>query len=139
MTKTTDIAWAAGFFDGEGSIQICRNQPNRDDGGHFYLRIEVGQVRRLPLDAFVKLFGGTIRTRARKNGLADVHIWLLSGAKAAAALEQMSPYLKLKKRHAQLALTFQVRRPGRGRILYQQAWVKDQRDYIAMKELNSYV
>lgn len=54
MSSAEDIAWAAGFFDGEGCITIGREARHT-------VRIKVKQVEREPLDRFHRIVGaGTV-------------------------------------------------------------------------------
>lgn len=43
-----ELAWAAGFFDGEGCIRLARGYPN----------LHLGQTDRRPLDRFRAAVGG---------------------------------------------------------------------------------
>lgn len=55
MTDTHELAWAAGFFDGEGCA-MCRNRSK--EGRKRSLKIEIQQMRREPLDRFKEATGG---------------------------------------------------------------------------------
>lgn len=54
---TCDIAWAAGFFDGEGCIRNTHwtNKVNRNT--RYGLQITITQKHREPLDRFQRIFG----------------------------------------------------------------------------------
>lgn len=57
----TELAWAAGFFDGEGTI--WRQAPKRSGeasprGGRGYLRLSIQQTDRQVLDRFHAAVGG---------------------------------------------------------------------------------
>ena len=47
----TELAWAAGFFDGEGSMSLIKQ------GGHRYPRLHLEQVDREVLDRFNNAIG----------------------------------------------------------------------------------
>lgn len=70
-----DIAWAAGIFEGEGSIS-----------GSIGLGVHVVQKDRWLLDRFARLFGGSVSRRASENPRSgqplEVHHWRLSGVRA---------------------------------------------------------
>lgn len=53
MTPETELAWAAGFFDGEGYTGF------RTPGGRSYraIRMSIGQMHREPLDRFHRAVG----------------------------------------------------------------------------------
>jgi len=52
MTSREEIAWAAGFFEGEGTIMLVRNKCAGS--------VAVGQKFRGPLDRLQSLFGGSV-------------------------------------------------------------------------------
>lgn len=57
MTRQTDLAWAAGFLDGEGCIWAkAHNNPTRGKRDR-QLKISAAQVDREVLDRLVSIFG----------------------------------------------------------------------------------
>jgi len=89
----TDIAWAAGFFDGEGCITTPGNS----------VTISVSQKVREPLDKFISIFKiGEVRLYHHKYRGADYGIYTihLSGENALGILQLMLPYLTVKKEKA---------------------------------------
>jgi hypothetical protein len=101
------IAWAAGFFDGEGYIGIHK--------GDHVLSLSVTQVTPEPLERFVLLFGGHVYRypRLTKGGRSQWG-WFQQGRKAAATLQLMLPYLCNKRREAELGLEFHMSKPRNG-------------------------
>lgn len=96
------VAWAAGFLDGEGSIQLRRVRPGPTPDTGFDVRITAGQKHRLPLQALLDLFGGSIHRR--RDGM---FIWDLSGSpRVARALEELVPHLVGKREEAQAVLDY---------------------------------
>ena len=70
--STLEIAWAAGFLEGEGSFS-CHHSP----------RVEAAQVQREPLERLLKLFGGNIRKRkARFKNQSDNWYWILNARRS---------------------------------------------------------
>jgi len=100
-------AWAAGFFDGEGCINIAKPINKRPHATYitYALQAIVAQRDRRPLDELVHLFGGKVTT-VKIHGST---YWYLRrhGRKAVEMLEQILPFLVLKKEQAELALKFQ--------------------------------
>lgn len=83
--QETEIAYAAGFFDGEGNITIQ----------HGYPRVTISQVDRRPLEMFQAQFGGNIvRQRNSYN-----HSWnlVINGVKARQFLIAIRPYCTVKR------------------------------------------
>lgn len=63
--STINVAWAAGFMEGEGSF-YCNNGAGI---------VTAAQVQREPLDRLQVLFGGIIRQRQTK-GFSEKPIWV---------------------------------------------------------------
>ena len=94
---STCLAWAAGFFDGEGGTYIQHNARKRK-----YLKIIVGQKHREPLDRIRRIFQcGNITQRA--NG---IYVWqVCTGDDVHHVLEMMWPYLtEIKRLQANIAI-----------------------------------
>jgi hypothetical protein len=108
------LAWAAGFFDGEGyvTIQDRNSTLNGKRYRGFYLRVGLKHVAPEPVYVLQKLFGGTIRIERRqhnKDGCnrKDIHVWQTSCNAAKEALVQMMPYFVNKNNVAELGIDFQ--------------------------------
>lgn len=54
MSIETELAWAAGFFDGEGTTSILKAQRDR----YSYIRMQVTQKHRDTLERFQSAVGG---------------------------------------------------------------------------------
>ena len=99
----TDLAWAAGFVDGEGSIAtpVRTRVRNRRD---YSLALYVGQVDPRPLLRLRSYFGGEVRPRTSWGTGRPIFMWRISGTKAETALRALLPYLMVKAEQARLAL-----------------------------------
>jgi hypothetical protein len=100
-----DLAYAAGFFDGEGHIRI---QKHSSRCATFMLQVIVTQSTEQPLDWFVASFGGTCKKRlVPYKGTRKVRWdWQASSAVADNFLRLVYPYLRNKKDEADIALEF---------------------------------
>lgn len=90
----TELAWAAGFFEGEGSVYITMPHPRKCTKP--YLRLNVTQLRdRLPLDRFVAAvgFGRVAGPHLGPSGERNRYAIDYSGPRAHAAMELLRPYL----------------------------------------------
>lgn len=87
-----DIAWAAGFIEGEGTLD-SRARPV----GTLGTRLSVGQVNREPLQRLQEIFGGSIREQAQGR-YRPIHIWSVSGARARGAVLTIWRFLSEKRR-----------------------------------------
>ena len=101
-----DLAYIAGFFDGEGSVVITQGERKR-----LVLSVVVVQTDVLILHWVRSILGreGAIHSRSREGSLGSKPIYALqwSAASAARVLETLLPYLKVKKAKAEIALDFQ--------------------------------
>ena len=102
------IAWAAGFFDGEGCIsaKTAYLKSRKSRGRILIANLSVSVVQREiePLLEFQKMLGGVLRLNRNKTGFP---IWVLEfyGEKAMLMLEVIQPHLIVKWAQADLALT----------------------------------
>lgn len=96
--KNTDIAWAAGFVDGEAYIGFNGRS----------VSLIIGQRDRNPLDRFVRIFGiGIVRCYQvkYKGGHKANHILGYHGDNALFILRLLLPFLTVKQPLALLATT----------------------------------
>jgi hypothetical protein len=96
--KKTDLAWAAGFFDGEGCVRF------RDNKFEF---ISFTQKNVEPLTRLKKLFGlGNIYTcHSKYKGKSyPMQKYIISGRDAVLILSLLFPYLTVKRDEATKAI-----------------------------------
>lgn len=86
-----ELAWAAGFFDGEGTSYAhrCKRANGRVS---FYPSMCVSQKDRRPLDRFAAILGGNVRGEQSR-----LFRWHVTGSKAVAAMERLYPLLTAPK------------------------------------------
>lgn len=92
------IPWRAGVIDGEGSLNV---------NGKFGQHHSITQKYTPLLTLFKRLYGGSVRFRKGKKG-NDTYIWEVS-REAYRLLREIAPYLKGKKKQAELILNM---KPG---------------------------
>lgn len=100
MNKLT-LSYLAGFFDGEGSINITTRNRKHYAIEHT-LTIAIGQKDGKTLDWIKDMVGGNISLVKRDKS----YFWYCSNRKAYEVLKTLIPYLKYKKPQAVLALRF---------------------------------
>ena len=114
--KRTDLAWAAGFIDGDGCITITKN------GNAHTLRVQVDSTTRKPLEKLVSDLGGKINgpymSRSKHKDSYNrrpISTWVLNGVAAKEILGKLLPYLVNKKSQAAIGISLQTwGRTGRG-------------------------
>lgn len=97
-----DLAWAAGFYEGEGTCGC-----NARSGA---LKVSVPQHNLEPLLKLKALFGGAIHTPV--SGRPSV--WQIYGPRAYYMMEEIYPYLSAKRR-GQVDEAYRRRWPSGGR------------------------
>lgn len=103
------LAYCAGLFDGEGCIHIARIHTKKRNLT-YQLICKVSMCSLPVLVMLKKCFGGSIRHESKDemhNKYGLVCSWAIFGKNAVAFLNQIKPYLWIKKPQAELAIEFQ--------------------------------
>lgn len=107
MNQETTLAYLAGFFDGEGCVYIIRAR--RGQRVRFGLEVSFTNAAIEPLELAQSLFGGQIsESKDGRSGSKVTHRLRIRSNQASAALTQMLPFLRVKKRRAELGIEFQT-------------------------------
>jgi len=101
----TELAYLAGFFDGEGCISIIHN--SKTDA--LTLTVSISQVNPHPLFLVQRLLGGSLHRERDNRGFRTRVSWQTSSRMALAALEKMRPFLIVKADEADIAMAYQRR------------------------------
>jgi hypothetical protein len=109
------LSYVAGFFDGEGSINILKVIRKRQKAPEYTLMVAIGQKDGKTLDWLSDNFGGNVYLVKRDGSF----YWAISNRKAEKLLRQLLPYLQYKKPQAELALTIYDEMPKRTRFMTQ--------------------
>lgn len=92
-----EIAYLAGFFDGEGCISVVRGGPT--------IAVAVVQVDRRPLDALAEHYGGRVAPHGKpKPGHRQAYRWQIYSANARVFLRDILPFLVVKRESAEMVL-----------------------------------
>lgn len=119
MGKSTkyDLAYFAGFIDGEGYIGI--NKQGRRNA--YRLELRVGSTNLWILQLMKMRFGGWVYltnnnwTKSKYPNAKDFWVWVIYSRQANELLKELLPYLKLKKAEAEIAIDYQANRPKSGK------------------------
>lgn len=142
---TLQIAWAAGFLDGEGTITIKRYHSYKGQSLRYQAYISCGQVDKpenaKAIELLKFLFGGSV-SRYTQTTKKDVWLntvsWAVVSNDAFKCAEIITPYLKIKHRQAKLLMKFHkdmTREKGRKRLTERELKKRD--DYWwAMRQFN---
>lgn len=133
--KETDLAWAAGLFEGEGSIRI--NTPTRRNLGA--LLCDMVNTDQALVGFFQHHWGGYFRRVHAPAPRKSFWRWRIAALDAAAFLRDIRPYLRSPSRieRADLALEFQAHKSRSPRVTRTPEYRAAQlRFYERMKALN---
>lgn len=105
------LAWAAGFFDGEGSIVIeLSKSPKSRNGYRTSLHATVTQTSVPCLEKFVARFGGAIKTfqhtTPNSRRWAVQYTWSVRNEKAIKFLREIKPFVVVKAEQIETALEY---------------------------------
>lgn len=109
------LAYAAGYFDGEGCIWVFNNNKSLS------LRASIVSGDTETLQVFVDLFGGKISPVKCKSSKISIFRWSRNEKEAFDFLEKICPFMVCKRYQAQLVLSsgwqFRTYLGGRGHFL----------------------
>jgi hypothetical protein len=140
------LAWAAGFIDGEASIQINkasgkqRMKLGSTPQVHLYVRAD--QVDEKPLKRLQEMFGGSLYHRPPRGTTQQPQwVWTIQSRSAYQMLIAIRPWLTVKAERADLAICFhescQAHRPvGINKRLSTEEFGERLAYHDAMKSLN---
>lgn len=136
----TQRAYAAGLFDGEGSVVLCfARRGGRYSYRRFVPRVEVSSTDEPVIDWFVVHFGGSKHSaRGSRLGRKPAWVWVLTGKVALLRfVESVMPFALIKK--PQL-IVFRAAlshvKPGRNKPFSATEWEQRQRFSATMTLLN---
>lgn len=91
--SVTDIAWLAGFYEGEGTCCMSTQK------GYPILKVSLSQVDPTPLNWIKYKYGGYIYKKINRKssfGKKPIHIYSVVSKKARMFLGMVLPYMKSK-------------------------------------------
>lgn len=109
--SAADMAWAAGFLEGEGTFYLPRSGS---------LCVTAGQVQKEPLDRLVRMFGGGMLQQANRTSRSDaatrqpIWRWRLHGQRAAGVMFSLYAIMSPRRREQiRTAIAAWKQRPGK--------------------------
>lgn len=146
ILKEIELAYMAGFFDGEGCILIEKQKNKIKKRPYYHVSIQMAQAEKgkeIPM-WFQANFGGHLihSRRSLKNpNLCDIWQWRATCQNAMRCLEIIYPYLILKKPQIDLAFKLQsgkqtIHRCSKYHIRSEAELAIEEAEYLLMKNLN---
>lgn len=91
--EITEVAWAAGFFDGEGTTSVLKAKRDK----YSYIRMQVTQKNKETLDRFQTAVSG--KGKIYKSNTRDIHSWnVYRKEDVLYCLKTLWPFLSSQKR-----------------------------------------
>lgn len=101
--RISERAYFAGLIDGEGCITLVRKR----DVEHYCGKIEIGMTGDELFELKTQIGAGRIWTRSNDGRNAKpCHMWTIGANACRTLLPQIAPYLRFKKRQADLLLEY---------------------------------
>ena len=141
MRKLTS-AYLAGIIDGDGYISILKTKRGTKKSFHSsrdYIYVPVVKVAMVDKEFIQWLhtsFGGNFETRPAFNNNRESYCWTLRKALVEDFLHDIYPYLRIKKRQAELVFKFKNLNLGAGKTIDDANWAKRDDLYEQIRSLN---
>lgn len=111
----TEKAYAAGLIDGEGCIRVAKSNRKRTNGAEgrmmvYYMTVQVNSTTKPLVDFLRERWGGSLTALAGSEAMnrKPKWHWQVSASIAAKLLEDVYPFLVVKKEQAMFARAFQA-------------------------------
>jgi len=104
-----ELAYWAGFVDGEGSIKIIKRRPGRGATNPSYIPyLAIINTNKAIIEELKRVFEtGTIwHKKPSKPNHRDAYGWYVSAKKCVEILKKLLPYLKIKKPQAETLIEY---------------------------------
>jgi hypothetical protein len=105
VPDVADRVYAAGFFDGEGSVHFTKT-----NSGIGQLRVSICLTHLPTLEWFKERWGGPLKPLPRRNERwAPAWQWMLTARGALTFLHDIRPFVRLKHDQVEVGIAFQER------------------------------
>ena len=106
----TDRAYAAGILDGEGTIVVRASRKQGYNHPFYRLSVQVVNSHFGVIKWFSERWYASVKGKPNlREGYLPIHYLCWSGDQAISVLEDLLPYIVIKKEQALLAIEFQAR------------------------------
>lgn len=100
-----DLAYIAGFIDGEGCICVHRRgKVGEKEKSIYAFIVTIANTDKSVIQYLHSVLGGCIANNNKRNGHKTCYVLHLNPRKAYKLLKKLLPYLRVKKKQAELAI-----------------------------------
>jgi len=132
-----ELAYAAGLFDGEGCVSINKVRQKHYVRDGYQLRCSISITHEETSLWFKDHFGGSHKPIIRANA-RNYWQWVVVARKARKFLEEIEPYLVIKKEVAGHGILFQkARDDSQAYNRSEENWNKETELYVAVRKCNA--
>ncbi len=140
-----ELSYLAGLFDGEGTICIQKdNRPCFEGNGKgwnpiYNAALRIGMIDKDSIEQYIKFFKvGQTALETHRERFRPMYRWQVRAKdQVIHVLKLITPFLRLKKPQAILAMRFYEETPSRrGLFLTEEILNKKQEFFLQMKQLN---
>lgn len=132
----TDIAWAAGLFDGEGTIGVYRHTWTKGGRDVWALTMSISSACRSALEEVRAIIGEGSISKRKHSASAKTHwVWTVHSMGVERVMHLLLPYLRIKREQVLTAKEFRSTygpRYGNGKAQIPQS-VQDKRKALGIK------
>lgn len=129
-------AWTAGFFDGEGCVYIRKMKgKGYKDGVRYDLVCSISQRRPEELQHLKQVYGGNVSYYKSNGTNRSWWKWCIVSNEAVVFLEDIKPFVRIKRQEIDLALIYQSGKGKAGKNLTKEQKVFQQNTYLALQQL----
>lgn len=143
MNHEEELAYIGGLMDGDGSFSLTRKKGKKDQSCLYVPLVQYGSLSKQAVEFLKEKLGGSYslqKSHTKKDGSLrrDFYHWRISNAKCISLIDELSPYLEIKKERAEFLKSYILRNPfKRGSVrLSKEVLESREKDYFIMKNLN---
>jgi hypothetical protein len=141
MNHREKLAYLAGIIDGEGSLLLWMNKSSTQRG-QFNLRVNVTSTDKILVDWIFENFGGSIYecnspSRKSQPNWKKQYVWQVNRPEMLQFLNDIYPFLVIKKERCKVAIKFRETFEKRERNLSKETFEIRIKLFEQMKHLNS--
>ena len=130
----TDLSYLAGFFDGDGCINISKSHPKHSKSPRHVLQVILAQANRPFLQMWAERTGiGKLyqfKSQTKLNNRQEMWHWRMTGQQAEDLLRLLMPFLLIKRAQADIAIEFRETKHNNSRGKGTPAFVLKHRDWL---------
>lgn len=134
-------AYLAGIIDGEGYVGIMKMRKGNKSKWCYkndYAYVPVIKIAMIDKELITWLkesYGGNFETRKARPNARESYCWTARKSKVNDILQKVYPYLRVKKKHAEIIFKYQNTNNGAGHPISEENWAKRDKLFKELRQL----